>query len=65
MDLHIGNVLINKSNKVFVIDFDKAKQLSSVDTTVINKMKSRWLKSCKKYNVQKIAGETFILGLEK
>lgn len=65
IDLHLGNILIDQNNKVFIIDFDRAKQLNfGLNLAATNRMKARWLKSCRKYKVEKIAGETFLKGLK-
>ncbi len=63
VDLHLGNVLLDQNNNVFIIDFDRAVFFNERQkTSIYKKTISRWLKSCKKYQVEEIAGKYFIEG---
>lgn len=64
VDLHLGNVLIDSNNQVFIIDFDRAKNITPRYKKFFSLLlKNRWLKSCKKYQITDIAVTTFNLGL--
>lgn len=64
VDLHLGNILIDYNNNIFVIDFDRAIYFKeSQKKAVYKKTISRWFKSCKKYRVEEIAALSFVEGL--
>lgn len=63
VDLHLGNVLIDSQKNIFIIDFDRATHFEeNQKAAVYKKMILRWLKSCKKYGMEEIAGHSFIEG---
>lgn len=64
VDLHLGNVLINSKNDIFIIDFDRAKNITPQFKSIFRFLiKNRWKKSCTKYNISDIAVAAFNKGL--
>ncbi len=51
VDLHPGNILIDKNNKPHIIDFDKAYYYSKDKTKLIKKYQQRWTKAIHKYRL--------------
>ena len=50
-DLHPGNVLIDKKNKVFIIDFDKAGVFRGDKKTLLDRYLKRWKRAVIKYGL--------------
>lgn len=51
VDLHPGNILIDKNNKNYIIDFDKAYFHGKNGKILAGKYQKRWAKAIKKYNL--------------
>jgi len=51
IDLHPGNIVINDSDKVFILDFDKACYISGKKGKLIKKYRQRWQRAIKKYGL--------------
>ncbi len=60
-DLHLGNVLVDKDQKVFIIDLDKAQQfgLDKARSEHAVRLAKRWLRSLQKH----LAGRQRLMGL--
>ncbi|MCK5543238.1 MAG: hypothetical protein KAI40_11160 [Desulfobacterales bacterium] len=50
-DLHPGNIIINKSNKPFILDFDKACYFSGNKKKLAEKYNQRWQRAIRKYKL--------------
>jgi len=50
-DLHPGNVLIDKKNKIFIIDFDKAGVFRGDKKTLLDRYLKRWERAVTKYGL--------------
>ncbi len=50
VDLHPGNVIVD-NDKIYLIDFDKAKTVSCSVDELWNKYKNRWQRALEKYNL--------------
>ncbi len=53
VDLHPGNIILDKNNTVFVIDFDKACWCSKNETRLAEAYQNRWARAVHKYNLSK------------
>lgn len=51
VDLHPGNVLVDKDNTVFIIDFDKACQYSKDENSLVKEYQNRWTRAVHKYKL--------------
>ncbi len=64
-DLHLGNVLIQNDSKVYIIDFDKAKIFPHRKRKFYAlKIIKRWLHSCLRHHINKIAYNPFCEGID-
>ncbi|MCK5312865.1 MAG: hypothetical protein KAJ62_12185, partial [Desulfobacteraceae bacterium] len=50
-DLHPGNIIIDKSEKPFVLDFDKAYNFRGSKEELADRYIQRWQRAIKKYNL--------------
>ncbi len=50
-DLHPGNIIINGSNKIFILDFDKACHVSGNKKKLKIKYRQRWQRAIEKYKL--------------
>lgn len=64
-DLHLGNVLVDASSDVTLIDFDKATYFTPKKTfkTIIEKMCARWHRSAEKHGLVAQAVSPFTRGM--
>ena len=51
IDLHPGNIIIDGSSKVFIVDFDKACHVSGSREKLKKKYRQRWQRALKKYKL--------------
>ncbi|MCP4119803.1 MAG: phosphotransferase [Desulfobacteraceae bacterium] len=51
VDLHPGNILIDRDNREYIIDFDKAHYFSGGKTRLAALYRRRWKKAVSKYNL--------------
>jgi len=51
IDLHPGNIIIDKSNKPFILDFDKTRYFSGDKRKLAKKYQQRWQRAIKKYRL--------------
>ena len=51
IDLHPGNIIIDNSNKPFILDFDKAYSFTGPKEKLIRKYKQRWQRAIIKYKL--------------
>jgi len=49
IDLHPGNIIIDSSNKVFILDFDKACYVTGDRRELKKKYRTRWKRALEKY----------------
>ena len=57
-DLHPGNVLVDKNNKVYLIDFDKAGVFRGDKRVLLNKYMDRWGRAVIKHNLPRVIHDT-------
>ena len=60
VDLHPGNVLVDPTNQVFIIDFDKARTNNKNHLRLRKKYKSRWKRAVLKHNLPSILNDIAI-----
>jgi 3-deoxy-D-manno-octulosonic acid kinase len=58
-DLHPGNVLIDKNNRIFIIDFDKAGLFRGDRQALLNIYLERWKRAVIKHNLPEAIYDTF------
>jgi len=63
IDLHPGNVLVDASNKVFILDFDKAYYAKSARWALRDRYIFRWRRAQIKHRLPEILTEMMCLGL--
>lgn len=51
VDLHPGNIVIDKNNKIYIIDFDRAHYCSQNRSCLTKKYQRRWTKAIHKYRL--------------
>ena len=65
VDLHPGNVLVDGSRRVFIVDFDKARTFRGGKTRLRDRYISRWSRAVKKYDLPKALDTEFRNRLER
>jgi len=65
VDLHPGNVLVDDSGAVFIIDFDKASQICGSRNALRDSYLTRWRRAVIKHSLPEIVSEGMCLGLRK
>ena len=60
VDLHPGNVLVDAADRVFIIDFDKARTNQKNHLRLRKKYRERWQRAVLKYNLPSILNEIII-----
>ncbi|MCP3921836.1 MAG: phosphotransferase [Desulfobacterales bacterium] len=65
VDLHPGNILVDSSDNVYIIDFDKAHKTMLNQNALTEKYTERWIRAVKKYNLSKILIEKFRITNDK
>jgi 3-deoxy-D-manno-octulosonic acid kinase len=51
VDLHPGNILIDKKRKIYIIDFDRARCCSAAGSDLAEKYQRRWARAIRKYSL--------------
>ena len=59
VDLHPGNILVDRNDKVYIIDFDKAHMTKLSYNDLLVKYTQRWVRAVKKYNLPDVLIEKF------
>ena len=59
VDLHPGNILVTDDEKIFIIDFHKAKMFKGSRKKLVNKYFSRWKRAVKKHGLPEILNAIF------
>lgn len=65
VDLHPGNVLVDGSEQVHIIDFDKAYMFSGSRNQLRDYYLCRWRRAVLKYNLPDLLAEMFCAGLRR
>lgn len=63
VDFHAGNVLVNDTDQLFLIDFDKARIYRGSQTRLAKRYISRWQRAVKKYKLPELLEKDFHDGL--
>lgn len=58
VDLHPGNVLVDENNRVYFIDFDKARTSTRSLRKLEHRYAERWARAAKKYGLPAFVGKT-------
>ena len=59
VDLHPGNVLVRNTGEVFIIDFDKARQVSEKPSLLSRRYEERWRRAVLKHRLPESLGPMF------
>lgn len=65
VDLHPGNVLVNRDDRVFLVDFDKARVFRGNMNRLRDRYIKRWRRAVIKHHLPEILLETMRAGLQK
>lgn len=65
VDLHPGNILIDSSSKVYLLDFDKARCVSQDRNELRDRYICRWRRAVIKHKLPEILSELMCLGLRR
>ncbi|OEU55314.1 MAG: hypothetical protein BA868_06745 [Desulfobacterales bacterium C00003106] len=65
IDLHPGNVLVNRDDRVFLVDFDKARVYRGNKNRLRDRYIKRWRRAVIKHHLPEILLETMRAGLQK
>jgi len=63
VDLHPGNIIVNKRNQIYLLDFDKGSIFSGNKNNLKSRYMSRWTRSISKHKLPKILTELMIIDL--
>ena len=64
-DLHPGNVLVNSSDRVFILDFDKARLSRKNRNRLRDQYISRWCRAVGKHRLPRVLSEMMEAGLRQ
>lgn len=59
VDLHPGNILVDRSNQIYIIDFDKAKTRVNNSLRLRKKYNARWHRAVLKYRLPPVLNDIF------
>lgn len=65
IDLHPGNVLLDKSDKAYLIDFDRAERFSGRKNVLRDYYLCRWRRAVIKHQLPESLSEMFCVGMRK
>ncbi len=51
VDLHPGNIIVDKNGKSYILDFDKARDCFLTGTDLAEKYRRRWVRAVRKYRL--------------
>ncbi len=63
IDLHPGNIIVDKCNQVYLLDFDKGSIFSGNKNRLKNRYISRWTRAVSKHKLPKILTELMRINL--
>jgi 3-deoxy-D-manno-octulosonic acid kinase len=64
VDLHPGNVVVDATGKVYLLDFDKGTVYDGSRQKLINRYLSRWQRAVNKHGLPKMLTEMMQNGLK-
>jgi len=64
VDLHPGNVVIDRKDRVFLLDFDRGKLYHRNKTKLRHRYTNRWLRAVKKHNLPEVLSAMIQTGLQ-
>lgn len=65
VDLHPGNVVIDRDNTVFILDFDRARRFIGTRNALRDRYLHRWRRAVIKHRLPDILAEYICLGLRR
>jgi len=65
VDLHPGNVIVDRENQVILIDFDKGRTFTGSKNKLRDRYLNRWQRAIIKHGLPAMLNEIFLLGLDR
>ena len=59
VDLHPGNILVTDDDRIFIIDFHKARMFNGSKEKLLNKFSARWKRAVKKHGLPEVLNDIF------